>query len=103
MQNPCRLNQRVLVDTRLCASANEILAIKIQEEEDGEGKHVPEEEEEEVSWGNPATQRERARAQRAAYRRAVNELKAATATTLLSLLECIDQVLVFVLLYQDSK
>ena len=102
MQNPCRLNQRVLVDTRLCASANEILAIKRHDEEDSEGKHVPEEEEEEdaVSWGDPAAQRERARAQRGAYRRAVNELKAATATTLLSLLECIDQVSVFVLLYQ---
>jgi hypothetical protein len=92
------MNQRVLVDTRLCASANEILAIKIHEEGDGEGKHVPEEEEE-VSWGNPAAQSEGVLAQRAAYRRAVNELKAATATTLLSLLECIDQVSVFVLLY----
>eukprot|EP00961_Rhodomonas_salina_P227045 3069810-Rhodomonas_salina.2 len=30
IQNPCRQNQRVLVDTRLCACANEILELKPQ-------------------------------------------------------------------------
>ena len=92
VQNPCRANQMVLVDTRLCACANEILDISadaetsaahaVVDDAGGRGDHVVMKQEQE---------RERARQMRVGYQRAINELKAATATALLSLLECVNQ------------
>ena len=62
VMNPCRANQRLLVDTKLCACANEILDMRA---EAVEGLDVD-------------------------YEQLVNELKAATVGALLSLLECVN-------------
>jgi hypothetical protein len=62
VMNPCRANQRLLVDTKLCACANEILDMRA---EAVEGLEVD-------------------------YEQLVNELKAATVGALLSLLECVN-------------
>ena len=92
VQNPCRPNQRVLVDTRLCACANEILGLEIRDEEDGHGGEGREQAaEEEPDTLQHKTQMERAKQARGEYQKLINELKAATATTLTSLLECVDQ------------
>eukprot|EP00960_Hanusia_phi_P010731 315333-Hanusia_phi.AAC.3 len=61
-QSPCRGNQIALVDTRLCACANEILSLKTT--------LVGSKDEE--------------------YEKNIYKLKAATATVLLALLECVD-------------
>ena len=93
VQNPCRPNQLVLVDTRLCACANEILGLEAhgEAELDEHAAHEHDEEDEEHETLQHKTRMLRAKQERAEYQKQINELKAATATTLLSLLECVDQ------------
>ena len=134
VQNPCRPNQRVLVDTRLCACANEILDMKNEQDPpehahgntDAEGgadheycsvlqwvaeqgvaaccsvmqavyqtlthnTHIHTYTGADHGTLKQTVARQSAKEARAAYQGAINELKAATATTLLSLLECVDQ------------
>ena len=87
VQNPCRKNQRVLVDTRLCACANEILE---KEGHDESLERVQEVAQEELATTKHLNERKRAKKEREEYQRQINDLKSATATTLLSLLECVD-------------
>ena len=87
VQNPCRMNQRVLVDTRLCACANEILE---KQGHDESLERVQEVAQEERSTTKHLNECKRAKKEQVEYQHQINDLKSATATTLLSLLECVD-------------
>lgn len=77
VQNPCRENQRVLADTKLCTCANEILLLKAEMSlQEGVATGV--------AGGNV---RRHFGALLSDYGRKVNKLKASTVTALLSMLE----------------
>jgi hypothetical protein len=101
VQNPCRANQRVIVDTALVASANSLLNLNSNDENDmSESKNL--------QLGNRlsanGTNLHTIAAEMAiqfvedyvvtecrSYQEGINALKAATITCLLSLLECVDE------------
>jgi hypothetical protein len=100
VQNPCRANQRVLVDTRLCASANELLALRPDEilaakpppsdTKDGKAP-APGKGGAAAATALAAPVRAEEALASCAFAGDLHVLKAATATCLLSLLECVDE------------
>jgi hypothetical protein len=97
VQNPCRANQRVIVDTALVASANSLL--NLNDEDSAASMHVPLGHRLLASSADWVALTEEATIQFvedclatecASYQEGVHALKAATITCLLSLLECVD-------------